>query len=85
MSDKVSIQTDLEMIEWAGIKFDGEEIPIQLQRLMWAVRMQAMRIAWRDVYQIAAMQVQNYNVPLRPDANSSGSASPTSGAQAAPA
>jgi len=82
MSEKVNIETDLEMIKWAGLSFEGEEIPIQLQRLMWAVRMQGMRVAWRDMYQIAAAQVENYSVRLPvapPDATSSESVTQSDG------
>lgn len=87
MSHKVDIYTDREMIEWAGISYEGDQIPIQLQRLIWAVRTQGARQAWRDVYQIAASQVDNYSprfpvVP--PDVNSSECVTQSDGVPDAP-
>ena len=67
------LPTDKEMCEWAGIAYDGEEVPIQLRRLIWAARTQGKRIAWRDAFQIAAQQHHSYNVDL-PAASSSESA-----------
>lgn len=57
--------TDKEMIEWAGITYEGE-IPMQLKRLIWIAQTQGKRIAWRDMYQIAAQQHYAYEVGSRP-------------------
>ena len=67
------LPTDKEMCEWAGITYDGDEVPLQLRRLIWAARTQGKRIAWRDAFQIAAQQHYSYNVEL-PDVSNSGSA-----------
>ena len=68
--------TDKEMIEWAGITYEGDEIPVQLSRLIWVARNQGKRIAWMDVYQIAAQQHYSYSQspPSAPDATNSESA-----------
>jgi hypothetical protein len=87
MSEKVDIDTDREMIRWAGIQYEGDDIPIQLQRLIWAARTQGARLAWRDVYQIASSQVENHSPRLPvvpPDVSSSASVTQSDGAQAAP-
>ena len=68
MSDRADTLTEKELLEWAGIEYEGEEIPIQLRRLIWAARTQGSRIAWRDVYQIAASQMDTCKPP--PDAKS---------------
>lgn len=56
------MQSDKEMIEWAGITYEGDEIPEQLKRLIWIVRQQGLRLAWRDMYQISAAQHDNYSL-----------------------
>ena len=61
-----SPMTDKEMVEWAGITYEGDEIPIQVQRLIWIARMQGSRIAWRDIYQISAQQHDCYSVSSFP-------------------
>ena len=62
-------QTDKEMIEWAGVTYEGDEIPIQLQRLIWVARNQGKRIAWRDMFQISSQQLHSYSADL-PDVSS---------------
>ena len=69
-----SDQTDKEMIEWAGITYDGDEIPEQLKRLIWIARQQGLRIAWRDMYQISAAQHDSYSLPSALAARNSESA-----------
>lgn len=59
------MQSDKEMIEWAGITYEGE-IPMQLKRLIWAAETRGKRIAWRDVYQISAAQHDRYSLSSLP-------------------
>lgn len=54
--------TDKEMIEWAGITYEGDEPPEQLKRLIWIARQQGLRVAWRDMYQISAAQHDSYSL-----------------------
>lgn len=61
------MQSDKEMIEWAGITYEGE-IPEQLTRLIWIARQQGLRIAWRDMYQISAAQHDSYSLSSLPSA-----------------
>lgn len=61
------MQSDKEMIEWAGITYEGEEIPEQLTRLIWIARQQGLRIAWRDMYQISAAQHDSYSLSSLPN------------------
>lgn len=79
------MQSDKEMIEWAGITYEGEEIPEQLKRLIWIARQQGLRIAWRDMYQISAAQHASYSgLPNGPAATNSESAKGSSAARTAP-
>ena len=73
MSDKVVIASEKEMLEWAGIQYEGQEIPIQLRRLIWVAQNQGKRLAWRDAFQIASSQLESYPVLARQDVTSSGS------------
>ena len=58
--------TDKEMIEWAGITYEGDEPPEQLKRLIWIARQQGLRVAWRDMYQISAAQHDSYSLSSLP-------------------
>lgn len=74
-----SEQTEKEMLEWAGVTYEGNEIPLPLRRLIWIAQTQGKRIAWRDMYQIAAQQHYAYEVgshPGGPAAKNSASAKP---------
>ena len=69
--------TEKEMLEWAGVTYDGDEIPLPIRRLIWIAQTQGKRIAWRDMYQIAAQQHYSYEVGSFPgglDAKNSESA-----------
>ncbi len=71
------MQSDKEMIEWAGITYEGEEVPEPIKRLIWIARQQGLRIAWRDMYQISAQQHDSYSLTSLPsglDAKNLGSA-----------
>ena len=56
------LPTDEEMCKWAGITYEGDEVPVQIRKLIWAARTQGKRIAWRDVYQISAQQHDSYSM-----------------------
>lgn len=60
------MQSDKEMIEWAGITYEGDEPPEQLKRLIWIARQQGLRVAWRDMYQISAAQHDSYSLSSLP-------------------
>lgn len=62
----MQMPTDKEMVKWAGLTYDGDELPIQVQRLIWIARTQGMRIAWRDMYQISAAQHDSYSMSSFP-------------------
>lgn len=63
----MQFDADKEMVKWAGITYEGEEIPAQLMRLIWIAKMQGARIAWRDMYQISAAQHDAYSLTSFPE------------------
>ena len=67
MQFKDDLPGDKDMVAWAGITYDGNEIPIQIRRLIWAARTQGKRLAWRDVYQISSSQFDSYSIASFPE------------------